>query len=160
MHRVRRQAIERKAAASPRLPAGRTRTLVEKACPPLNLQPRFFPADPSLADRCIIALQEARQDPAAFVEQVLTACWQEDRNIADPDILLDLLEHCGQDGAKVMLSAEADEIAAIYDSNTEQAIEFGILGVPAYVFNGEQFWGQDRLELLADALTEINQEAT
>ena len=33
-----------------------------------------------------------------------------------------------------------------------EAIEAGVFGSPAYVLEGEVFWGQDRLDLLEDAL--------
>ena len=32
------------------------------------------------------------------------------------------------------------------------AIAAGVIGSPSYVRDGEVFWGQDRLDLLADAL--------
>ena len=37
--------------------------------------------------------------------------------------------------------------------NLENALACGVFGSPAYVLDGEVFWGQDRLELLDDALT-------
>ena len=53
-------------------------------------------------------------------------------------------QHVGQ-----ALSAE---IEAIYESNTVDAIDKGVLGVPTYVYQNEPFWGQDRLDLLNDKL--------
>ena len=51
-----------------------------------------------------------------------------------------------------MAHAASDEIGAIYDQNRQDAIEAGVFGSPAWVLDGEVFWGQDRIELLADAL--------
>jgi len=34
-------------------------------------------------------------------------------------------------------------------SDTNQALADGVFGAPSYVMNGEVFWGQDRLDLLA-----------
>ena len=42
---------------------------------------------------------------------------------------------------------------AIYALNLENAVAADVFGSPAYVLDGEVFWGQDRLELLDDALT-------
>jgi 2-hydroxychromene-2-carboxylate isomerase len=41
---------------------------------------------------------------------------------------------------------------ALYGLNLENAVATDVFGSPAYVLDGEVFWGQDRLELLEDAL--------
>jgi 2-hydroxychromene-2-carboxylate isomerase len=118
----------------------------------INLQPAHFPTDPGLADRCVIALQEAGEDAGAFLGQVLAACWAEDKNIADEAVLRELLTILKFNADDVIQQASSETIEAIYTSNTADAIEQGVLGAPSYLLNGEQFWGQDRLELLADTL--------
>lgn len=46
-----------------------------------------------------------------------------------------------------------NEAAANFQKhNTDEAVAFEVLGAPGYVLNGEPFWGQDRIELLEDAL--------
>ena len=49
--------------------------------------------------------------------------------------------------------AASDEIAAVYEGNRQDALAADVFGSPVYVLDGEVFWGQDRIELLADALT-------
>ena len=39
-----------------------------------------------------------------------------------------------------------------YESYTQMAIDAGVFGAPSYVFNGEIFWGQDRLDFVERAL--------
>ena len=46
----------------------------------------------------------------------------------------------------------AEAISAQYEQNRQDALAADVFGSPAYVLNGETFWGQDRLELLGDAL--------
>lgn len=120
----------------------------------LNLHPAFFPADPSLADRCTIVLQQMGQDPSEFVVNVLAACWAKEQNIADVALIQQILTSLQLDADKVIAQASSSEIEAIYEANTTAAIEKGLLGVPTYVYQDEPFWGQDRLELLADTLAE------
>jgi 2-hydroxychromene-2-carboxylate isomerase len=48
--------------------------------------------------------------------------------------------------------SKSDEIGAAYEQNRRDALAADVFGSPAYVLNGEVFWGQDRLELLEDAL--------
>jgi len=42
--------------------------------------------------------------------------------------------------------------AAAYEQNRQDALAADVFGSPVYVLDGEVFWGQDRIELLADAL--------
>ena len=119
---------------------------------PINLHPAFFPTDPGLADCCTIALQESGHNAGVFVAQVLAACWAEEKNIADETVLSELLSSLNFDAQEVLQQARSAGVQAIYDKNTENANEQGVLGAPAYLLNGEQFWGQDRLELLEDSL--------
>ena len=39
-----------------------------------------------------------------------------------------------------------------YRAQTERAKAAGVFGAPTYVWRGEPFWGQDRLEFLGRAL--------
>ncbi len=52
-----------------------------------------------------------------------------------------------------MERATGSTTEVIYALNLENAIEGDVFGSPAYVLGGEVFWGQDRLDLLDDALT-------
>ncbi|MDD9877627.1 MAG: DsbA family protein [Magnetovibrio sp.] len=45
-----------------------------------------------------------------------------------------------------------------YEQAQEEAVEDEIFGVPLFVFQGEQFWGQDRLWLLEHRLKEAGLE--
>lgn len=119
---------------------------------PLNLRPKHFPTNPTLADRAVIALVEAGADPTAYMDAVFRACWAEERDIADRSLLAELLGAVGHAAGPVLEAAESDKAAAIHKANTEEAVAGGVIGSPTYVLNGEPFWGQDRIELLADAL--------
>jgi 2-hydroxychromene-2-carboxylate isomerase len=119
---------------------------------PLNLQPRHFPADPTIAHLAVIALVQAGADPASFMDAVFRAVWAEEKDIADRAVLAELLRGAGHDSKAVLAAAETDSAAAIFKANTDAAIAAGVIGAPTYVLNGEPFWGQDRIELLADAL--------
>lgn len=119
---------------------------------PLNPRPRHFPVDPTLADQAAIALLEARLDPSDYIFAILSAVWANDENISDPAITEKHLGACGFDGAAILESAQSEHVAAIRKRNGEDAIAAGAIGVPAYVLNGEVFWGQDRIDWLDHAL--------
>lgn len=119
---------------------------------PLNLQPRHFPADPSLADRCAIVLAEAGDDPGGYVSAAFRAVWAEDRNIADRDEVAALLAANGFGAEPVIEAAGREDVQAAYAANTAAAIAADLPGLPGYVRDGEPFWGQDRLDALRAAI--------
>lgn len=112
----------------------------------LNLKPAFFPTNPAPASYALIAAQKAGGgDLGALACALPKACWAQDRNIAEDDVIRAALEEAGFDGDLVnkgMLSG-AEE----YAHNLEDAIAAGVFGAPFYVVDGvEHFWGQDRIE--------------
>jgi 2-hydroxychromene-2-carboxylate isomerase len=120
---------------------------------PLNLAPKFYPVDVSLADRSAIALVEQGRDGFAYMAAAFAALWAHEQDLADPAVLAALLEQAGFDAAGVLAAAASDQVQARYADNTRAAIDAGLPGLPGYVRDGEPFWGQDRIDLLDAALT-------
>lgn len=116
------------------------------------LSPKNWPFNASLPDRVVIALAEMDEDPAPFMTAAFDAIWVAERDLTDQATLSDLLAAAGHDADKVLDGAASDEVEAIYAANTAEAIAKGYFGSPVYVLLGEPFWGQDRLDLLDDAL--------
>ena len=117
-----------------------------------NLKPKFWPFDVGLADRFVIAISASRKDPDAFLRRAFAGVWEEDRNLADPLVLAELAEAAGLDSASLLEAAQGDMTEALYGLNLENAVAKDVFGSPAYVLDGEVFWGQDRLDLLDDPL--------
>jgi 2-hydroxychromene-2-carboxylate isomerase len=117
-----------------------------------HLNPRFWPFDSKLADRMVIAITVARQDPDAFLRRAFAGIWEEERNLADPQVLAEIATAAGLDAAPLIESAQGSVTEAIYALNLENAVAADVFGSPAYVLDGEVFWGQDRLDLLNEAL--------
>lgn len=124
----------------------------EKRGLPLVLFPKHFPYDVTLADRCVLALVARGEDPAGFVGEVLADVWAHERDMSQPEALEAAASRAGLDPAGLIAAARDDAIGSSYEANQAHAIEAGVFGAPSYVLDGEVFWGQDRLELLADAL--------
>lgn len=125
---------------------------VDKRGVKLNFKPAFFPADPTLADRVVLALSESGRDQDPFARRMFAACWAEDRNVADPDVVAGALRDLGEDADAVMQSAQSDAVGSVYAKNARDAVDIPIIGSPCYVRDGEPFWGQDRLDILEDAV--------
>jgi 2-hydroxychromene-2-carboxylate isomerase len=120
---------------------------------PLNLKPKFFPVAGDDAARLIIAVNQQDGADAAMklCGATFAAVWAQERNIADAATLGQLLAECGLPAERLAQSREAG-VQQAYEGNTAKAIEAGVFGAPSYVLDGEIFWGQDRLELLEQAL--------
>lgn len=119
---------------------------------PLVFRPKFFPTNPSLADCCAIVLADMEGPALEFSDAVFRAIWVSERNIAEDEVLAEILEKLGADPDYVLNAAQEPAAQEQYALNARKAIESGVIGSPCYVLNGEPFWGQDRLDLLEDAL--------
>lgn len=118
-----------------------------------NISPKHWPFDVNLADRMVIAISTTGKSPDAFMRRAFAAVWEEERNLADPLVLAELAEAAGLDSSRLMDLATGSSTEAIYALNLENAVAADVFGSPSYVLDGEVFWGQDRLDLLDDALT-------
>ncbi|MDO9072112.1 MAG: 2-hydroxychromene-2-carboxylate isomerase [Rubrivivax sp.] len=114
---------------------------------PMNIQPRFFPVQGQAAARLIVAVDAADGTAAALAlaGRVLAAVWAQERNIADPATLAELLAESGLPAARLDESAGLQPVC---DAHTQAAIDAGVFGAPSYVIDGELFWGQDRLDFV------------
>ena len=117
-----------------------------------HLQPRHWPFNARLADGFVIAAIEAGHDPDAFLRLAFPAVWEDQRDLTDAAIIKEFGDKAGLPSDTLLARAGEDAIGAIYEANRQSALEAGVFGAPAYVLDGEVFWGQDRIELLADAL--------
>ncbi len=119
---------------------------------PLTLHPAFFPAPEALAAGCVIAAGQSGGDPLGLTQAILCAVWAEEKNIAEEATLAELAKVSGHDPQALLAQAQEPATAETYAGYTAEALERGVFGAPSYVFNGEVFWGQDRLEFLDRAL--------
>lgn len=125
---------------------------------PINLEPKFFPVDETLAARMVIGAEREGFDVGCLTTAIMRAVWELDANIADRCTLAQVAAGCGFDGDGLLELANDPEVADLHTSNTEDAIACGVFGVPTYVLEDELFWGQDRLEFLDRALADYGEE--
>lgn len=120
---------------------------------PLVLHPKFYPADPSRGHRMLLAALRQGQDVAAFADAALKAVWADEQNVADADTLLRLADASGLDGRSLLATSEDPALAERAEDLTQEAIARQVFGAPFFFYRDEPFWGQDRLEMLEDAIT-------
>ena len=128
----------------------------QRRAQPLNVIPKHWPVDATLASCSIIAAQSLCADAAPFINEILSAVWARDEDIANEDTIAALAQTCGLDAAKVLADARSDAVRAAYDANTQGAIAQGVIGSPTMRLGEENFFGQDRLDFIEAELARIN----
>ncbi len=115
---------------------------------PVNPKPMHWPTNPAPASYAMIAAQKAGGgDLGAYVAGITRACWAEEKNIAEDDVIKACLEAAGFDAgladSGLLSGAEA------YEANLEDAVNAGVFGAPFFITDDDaRFWGQDRIEML------------
>jgi len=117
-----------------------------------HLQPKNWPFNARLVDGVVLAAVEAGLDPDKYLRRAFAAVWEDQLNMADPDTVAKVADEAGVPGRKLVERSASEAISAAYEQNRQDAITADVFGSPVYVLDGEVFWGQDRIELLADAL--------
>jgi 2-hydroxychromene-2-carboxylate isomerase len=91
---------------------------------------------------------------AAVIETLMTAMWEEEKNLSDRDVLAQVLSDAGHDSAAHLALADADDVKAALVSNTERAVARGAFGIPTFFVGEDMFFGKERLAQVADALAQ------
>jgi 2-hydroxychromene-2-carboxylate isomerase len=110
-----------------------------------------FPVNSQLAMRVICAAQGS-SDFAPIIDLMMRSMWEEGLDLAQPQIVEELLSENNLDGRHYIACTENDAIKARLIEQTEAAIARGVFGVPAFFACEELFWGKERLSQVAEAL--------
>lgn len=125
---------------------------VERLCEKFGIpwrRPSGFPRNGLLAARVSCAAPDAPWGPA-FHKAVLRANFVDDRDIAEPVIIRELLDRLGQDGGKLLERAGEQDVKQALYARGNRAELAGIFGAPSFLIGDELFFGQDRLEDAVD----------
>lgn len=112
---------------------------------PLNPKPMFWPTNGAPSAYAIIGAQNTGADVAELVTAFGAACWAEERDISQDDVVRDCLEKCGFDPAL----ADRDMLTSAdsFGKNLEDAVHAGAFGAPFFITDTDQrFWGEDRID--------------
>ena len=88
----------------------------------------------------------------AYLRGVFHAMWVEPQNLNDPATGAQALSAAGFDVAEVMGWTNDADVKTALRANTEEAVARGVFGAPTMFVGTEMFFGQDRLELVREAL--------
>ena len=116
-------------------------------------RPSRFPIKTALALRCVLAVDRPDADDEGHARTDLSQAlfrsyWERDENIADPEVLANLISAMQLDPSAVIERANSPEIREALREVTSYAEQRGVFGVPTFFVGEEMFWGKDRLDFL------------
>ncbi|MDA1097534.1 MAG: 2-hydroxychromene-2-carboxylate isomerase [Proteobacteria bacterium] len=124
----------------------------ERSAPVMEGYPAHHYNDMALCNGMVIAGVRQGHNVDQLAHAMLRDHWLHDADLADRETLAGIAESVGLDPEAMLAAALSDEIQAIYQANTDEAIERSVFGSPTYFVDGDMFYGQDRLEMVERAL--------
>lgn len=119
---------------------------------PVNPSPAFMCPNADLASCVVIAADQTGAPVADLSKAILHAEWVEDRDISSATTLAEIIRAQHLDADALLAFARRPEVERLYRRYTDGAVAAGVFGSPTYVYRGELFWGQDRLDMLEEAI--------
>ena len=111
--------------------------------------PTRFPLPTQVAARAYYWLHDHNCAMArAFAKAVYRAFFVDDRDISNPDVVMEIAADVGADRTALSVAVESPEIKDRLKSEVAMALEKGVFGSPYIVCDGEPFFGADRLPQL------------
>ena len=102
--------------------------------------------------RTVTALRAAIVEPGV-TDALYRAAWVEDRDLSDEDVVRGAICEAGLDGAAILERTRDPAMKLQLFTNTACVVEVGCCGAPSLLVDDTHlFWGQDRLDMVSDAL--------
>jgi 2-hydroxychromene-2-carboxylate isomerase len=117
---------------------------------PLAMNP-YFPINTMVMMRMLTAAKGTAEF-APLLEALFVAMWEQQRNMADPAVVAEVLQAAGFDPAAWLEKANDPAVKAALVAATESAVARGAFGAPTFFVGDEFFFGQDRLDWVEAAL--------
>lgn len=132
---------------------------VKRWCKRLGIpfNPPPITTDPTIAGAGSL-LAEERGKLREYVVAVMAKEWADGADIGDADVLLAVGESIGLDRQELADAIQDPVRLAQLERNHEEAAKKGAFGVPTFIVGEEVFWGQDRIDFVAEHLDELGEQ--
>ena len=119
---------------------------------PFRFNPHF-PINTLTLMRGAAGLQMRRPEVfERYLATIYEAMWKEPANLGDPGVLGATLAAAGFDADEFAALVADPEVKAKLVATTEEAVGRGVFGAPTCFVGEAMFFGQDRLDFVAEAL--------
>jgi 2-hydroxychromene-2-carboxylate isomerase len=114
-----------------------------------------FPINTLTLMRGAVGMQMRQpQNFERYVSAMFRAMWETQRNMGDPAVAGAVLAEAGFDPAAFMALVADPAVKDRLKAATQEAVERGVFGAPTMFVDGALYFGQDRLDFVADRLVE------
>ena len=90
----------------------------------------------------------------SYLAVVFPAMWVQSKKMDELDVVTETLKEGGLDPENLLTRIGDQSVKDELKANTEEAAQRGAFGAPTFFVGKDMFFGQDRLEFVAEALTE------
>jgi len=112
-----------------------------------------FPVNTLPLMRGAIGLQMRKPERfAPYVDAMFDAMFGQPKDMRDEKTLGGVLAAAGFAPAELMALAADPEVKQALIKATEEAVARGVFGAPTFFVGSEMFWGQDRMDAVAESL--------
>ena len=115
-----------------------------------------FPMNTVQVQRGALAAQELGVFDE-YLEIMLKAMWEEDKNLSDLDVLQDTMNENNLDAEAIIKIVTSQECKDKLIANTSDAVNRGAFGVPTFFLNDEIFFGKDHLYQLEEYINYLKE---
>ena len=119
---------------------------------PFRFNPHF-PINTLALMRGAVAYQDDVVVSSTYRDAIFMAIWVEARNLNEPDVIGQVLSDAGLDPAELMNRIGQQTVKDQLIANTAEAVNRGVFGAPTFFVGEQMFFGQDRLDFVAEALS-------
>ena len=112
-----------------------------------------FPINTLVLMRGAVGMQMRGPDFPQYVDAVFHAMWAEPRDLGQAAEIAAVLRQAGLDADAFLALVNDTAVKEQLKKNTEEAVARGVFGAPTFFVGEDMFWGQDRLDFVAAALS-------
>lgn len=103
-----------------------------------------------LLQGAIVAIEQGVGEQ--YISAIFKGIYADALNLDEENQYVEALSAAGLDGAALLAARGSDALAADLAHRTEEAVERGLFGLPSMVFDGNLYFGNDRLQFVAQAI--------
>ena len=87
-----------------------------------------------------------------YLQAVFAAIWVQQKNLGKAEVLAEVLTAAGLDVAEFERLVSDETVKQRLKETTEEAVKRGVFGAPSFFVDDQLYFGQDRLDFVAEAL--------
>jgi 2-hydroxychromene-2-carboxylate isomerase len=113
----------------------------------------FFPINTLVLMRGAVGVQMHQSERLeAYLAAVFKAIWVDAQDLNQPALVAQTLQAAGFDPAQLLALSGQTDVKNQLRQTTEEAVARGVFGAPTLFVGDGMFFGQDRLDMVREAL--------